>query len=63
MGNDPRPEGQRPLMLPTTLRWLVEAATVGAIGPLIEPALSAWQAARRGISCRQNTQLADRHLE
>eukprot|EP00969_Alexandrium_andersonii_P213579 9431703-Alexandrium_andersonii.AAC.1 len=37
--------GQRPLMLPTTLRRLVEAVTVGAVGPLIEPTLSAWQAA------------------
>eukprot|EP00969_Alexandrium_andersonii_P011422 497053-Alexandrium_andersonii.AAC.1 len=50
-------------MLPTTLRRLVDAVTVGAIGPLIEPTLSAWQAARRGGSCRQNIQMAVRQLE
>eukprot|EP00969_Alexandrium_andersonii_P086070 3794529-Alexandrium_andersonii.AAC.1 len=50
-------------MLPATLRRLVEAVTVGAVGPLIEPTLSAWQAARHGGSRRQNIQLAVRHLE
>eukprot|EP00969_Alexandrium_andersonii_P128072 5659377-Alexandrium_andersonii.AAC.1 len=57
-GSDLRPEGQGPLMLPTTLRRLVKSVTASAIGPLVEPALSAWQAARRGGSCRQNIQLA-----
>eukprot|EP00969_Alexandrium_andersonii_P236470 10440023-Alexandrium_andersonii.AAC.1 len=50
-------------MLPTTLRRLVEAVTVGAIGPLVEPTLSAWQAARHGGTCRQNINLAVQHLE
>eukprot|EP00969_Alexandrium_andersonii_P310106 13704123-Alexandrium_andersonii.AAC.1 len=45
---------QRPLMLPTTLRRLCEAVTVAAVAPLIEPTLSAWQAARLGGSCREN---------
>eukprot|EP00969_Alexandrium_andersonii_P045185 1984069-Alexandrium_andersonii.AAC.1 len=48
-------------MLPTTLRRSVEAVTVGAIGPLVEPTLSAWQAARHGESCRWTIQLAVRH--
>eukprot|EP00969_Alexandrium_andersonii_P047654 2091356-Alexandrium_andersonii.AAC.1 len=50
-------------MLPTTLRRLVEAVTVGAVGPLIEPTLSAGQATRHGGSCRQNIQMAVRHRE
>eukprot|EP00969_Alexandrium_andersonii_P080625 3553695-Alexandrium_andersonii.AAC.1 len=39
-GNDPRPENQRPLMLQTTLRRLVEAATVASAAPLVEPTFS-----------------------
>eukprot|EP00969_Alexandrium_andersonii_P167031 7381955-Alexandrium_andersonii.AAC.1 len=50
-------------MLPTTLRRLVEAVTVGAVGPLVEPTLSTWQSARHGGSCRQNIQMAAQHLE
>eukprot|EP00969_Alexandrium_andersonii_P059896 2638229-Alexandrium_andersonii.AAC.1 len=39
-GGDPRPEGQRPLMLPTCLHRIAEAAVVSIVGPLAEPTLS-----------------------
>eukprot|EP00969_Alexandrium_andersonii_P349136 15430408-Alexandrium_andersonii.AAC.1 len=49
-------------MLPTTLRRLREAVTVSAVAPLIEPTLSAWQAARQGGSCRENISAVLAHL-
>eukprot|EP00969_Alexandrium_andersonii_P315219 13925659-Alexandrium_andersonii.AAC.1 len=50
-------------MLPTCLRRIAETAVVAVVGPLLEPTLSEWQAARHGGTCRRNIRLALLHLE
>eukprot|EP00969_Alexandrium_andersonii_P132062 5840142-Alexandrium_andersonii.AAC.1 len=50
-------------MPPTTLRRLCEAVTVAVVAPLVEPTLSAWQAARLGGSCRENISAVMSHLD
>ena len=58
-----KPNGQRPLQLPTTLRRLFGAAMTDLVGPRLERGFSRHQAAIRGGSCGPNVARAYAHLE
>ena len=60
---DPSVLAQRPLQLPTCLRRLFGAALAEVAGPVLEPQLSAFQAAKRGGSCGPNIRRLYEHLE
>ena len=49
-------------MLPTSIRRIAESATAEILGPVLEPGLSTWQAARRRGTCRRNVAAAFAHL-
>ena len=53
----------RPLQLPTCFRRLYGTTIVAIAAPLIEPLLSAGQAAIRGGDCGRNIVMVHRHLE
>ena len=60
---DPSVLAQRPLQLPTCLRRLFGAALAEVSGPVLEPQLSAFQAAKKGGSCGPNIRQLYDHLE
>ena len=56
------PAGLRPLQLPSCFRRIFGAVLAGAVGPAIEPHLTAHQAAVAGGTCGPNVTAAFRHL-
>ena len=57
-----RPDGQRPLQLPTCFRRLFGSVLTAMVAPTIEPRFSEWQASVRGGSCARNISRAFEHL-
>eukprot|EP00972_Heterocapsa_arctica_P005721 845635-Heterocapsa_arctica.AAC.1 len=57
-----KPDGQRPLQLPTCFRRLFGSIIMGIVGPIVEPQLTPRQASVRGGSCGPNITLAYQHL-
>ena len=57
-----RPDGQRPLQLPTCFRRLFGSVLTAMVAPQIEPKFSEWQASVRGSSCARNISSAFEHL-
>ncbi len=57
-----KPDGQRPLQLPTCFRRLFGSIIMGIVGPIVEPQLSHRQASVRGGSCGPHVSPAYRHF-
>ena len=57
-----RPDGQRPLQLPTCFRRLFGSVLTAMIAPAVEPKFSEWQASVKGGSCARNISSAFEHL-
>ena len=57
-----RPDGQRPLRLPTCFRRLFGRVITAMVAPQVEPRFSEWQALVKGGSCARNISGAFEHL-
>ena len=57
-----RPDGQRPLHLPTCFRRLFGSVITSMVAPQVEPRSSEWQVSVKGGSCARNITSAFEHL-
>ena len=57
-----RPDGQRPLQLPTCFRRFFGSVITSMVAPQVEPRFSEWQASVKGGCCAKNITSAFDHL-